>query len=227
MEYVFSRNPAAVLWDMDGTIVDTEPLWIAAEQDLVRSHGGTWTEADSLALVGSELLVAGEYIRKKADLPITASEVVDRLLGEVLAGVKQGVQWRPGAVQLLSSLKAAGVPCALVTMSYRVLADAVISQLPSDTFAAVITGDSVSKGKPHPEPYLAAAAELGVDAGECVVIEDSPNGVNSGLAAGMRVLGVPNTVDIEARPGLVVIESLAGLTPQELWSTFDAGSTGR
>nr|WP_281353431.1 HAD family phosphatase [Phytoactinopolyspora mesophila] len=215
------------MWDMDGTIVDTEPLWIAAEQDLVKSHGGVWTEADSLALVGSELLKAGEYIRNKAGLPITAAEVVDRLLSEVLAGVKQGVEWRPGAVELLSQLSAAGVPCALVTMSYRVLADAVISQLPSDTFAAVITGDSVSKGKPHPEPYLAAAAELGVSPADCVVIEDSPTGVASGIAAGMPVLGVPNTVGLEPRPGLALVETLAGIDPAGLVAAFGAGPAGR
>ncbi|WP_207782213.1 HAD family hydrolase [Phytoactinopolyspora limicola] len=214
--------PAAVLWDMDGTLVDTEPLWIAAEEDLVARHGGTWTEADSLALVGSDLLVAGEYIRSKADLPLSAAEVVDQLLAEVLAGVKHGAEWRPGASELLAALRDHGVPCGLVTMSYRVLAEAVVAQLPAGTFDVMITGDAVTQGKPHPEPYLAAAAELGVAPADCVVIEDSPPGAASGVAAGMRVLGVPNAVEIDPGLGVVVIRSLAGVVPGDLAAFFDA-----
>ncbi|NED94206.1 HAD family phosphatase [Phytoactinopolyspora alkaliphila] len=212
---------------MDGTIVDTEPLWIAAEQVLVESHGGSWTEEDSLALVGSDLLAAGEYIRQRAGLPMSAEQVRDHLLAEVLTGVKAGVEWRPGAVELLAGLGRAGVPAALVTMSYRVLAEAVVSQLPAGTFTAVITGDSVSRGKPHPEPYLAAAAELGIAPADCLVVEDSPPGVASGLAAGMRVVGVPNTVAIDPAPGLVLIDSLAGLDVAELLGSVGRADAGR
>jgi HAD superfamily hydrolase (TIGR01509 family) len=211
---------------MDGTIVDTEPLWIAAEEALVESHGGTWSQEDSLALVGSDLLTAGEYIRAKAGLPITAEQVRDRLLAEVLTGVKAGVEWRPGAVELLAELVRAGVPTALVTMSYRVLAEAVVSQLPAGTFTALVTGDAVSRGKPHPEPYLTAAAELGVPAADCVVVEDSPPGVASGLAAGMRVVGVPNAVPIASTPGLAIIDSLAGVGIAGLLSALDQPDVG-
>lgn len=208
--------PAAVLWDMDGTLVDTEPLWITAERTLVERHGGTWTEADSLSLVGSDLLAAGEYIQAKGGLPMTPAQVVDYMVSEVLAGVRTHVEWRPGARELLDALRAAGVPCALVTMSYRVLADAIDRHLPEGTFASVVTGDEVVQGKPHPEPYLTAAAAIGVDPGECVVIEDSGTGVASGLAAGARVLGVPNVVALEPVPGLVIADTLAGLTPAGL-----------
>nr|WP_205857579.1 HAD family phosphatase [Phytoactinopolyspora endophytica] len=213
--------PAAVLWDMDGTLVDTEPLWIAAEKELVRRHGGTWTDADSLALVGSDLLAAGDYIRIKGDLPMTAAQVRDHLLAQVLEGVKRHVEWRPGAVELLAQLDVAGVPCALVTMSYRTLAEAVVAQLPAGRFVTLVTGDEVSKGKPDPEPYLAAAAELEVKPDECLVIEDSPPGTKSGLAAGMRVIGVPNAVGIDPEAGLVVMETLAGLGVTDLLAAFD------
>lgn len=211
--------PAAVLWDMDGTIVDTEPLWISAEHTLVERHGGTWTDADAQALVGSDLLAAGDYIRRRGGLPLTAAQVVDHLIGEVLAGVKRGAEWRPGAVELLAELRAAGVPCALVTMSYQILADAVISHLPPGTFDAVVTGDSVRRGKPNPEAYLTAASQLGIeprDFPSCVVIEDSPTGAAAGLAAGMPVLAVPNTIDVPAQPGMQVIPSLAGLGAADL-----------
>nr|WP_211658481.1 HAD family phosphatase [Phytoactinopolyspora halophila] len=221
-----SPYPAAVLWDMDGTIVDTEPLWIAAEKALVERHGGAWTDADSLALVGSDLLVAGDYIRRRGDLPMSSAQVAEYLLGEVLDGVKAGVEWRPGARELLTELGAAGIPCALVTMSYQVLAEAVVAQLPPGTFEAVVTGDMVANGKPHPEPYRTAAETLGIEPerhGTCVVIEDSPTGAVAGLAAGMPVLAVPNTVEVPDQQGMVVIDSLAGLRAADLWATVTGG----
>jgi HAD superfamily hydrolase (TIGR01509 family) len=218
---VNSPLPAAVLWDMDGTLVDTEPLWIAAERGLVESHGATWTDDDSLALVGSDLLAAGAYIRDRGALPLTPEAVVEHLVAEVLRGVSRGVTWRPGARELLDALRAVAVPCALVTMSYRVLADAVVANLPSGTFGAVITGDEVTHGKPHPEPYLTAAAHLGVDVRECVVIEDSETGAAAGSAAGARVLGVPNAVPVRPRPGVVVTDSLLRLDPAALLAMFN------
>ncbi|WP_298324142.1 HAD family phosphatase [Haloactinopolyspora sp.] len=221
MEYVTAQLPAAVLWDMDGTMVDTEPLWIDAEKALVERHGGTWTEADSLSLVGSDLLAAGAYIRERGGLSMTPEQVVDHLLGEVLLGVDEDLTWQPGVRELLAELNHLGVPCALVTMSYRVLAEAVIAQLPSNTFTAVLTGDEVAHGKPHPEPYLAAAAQLGVDPESCVVIEDSPTGAASGLAAGARVVSVPNAVAPRPEPGMVVIDSLGGVAAADLLALFD------
>lgn len=218
---MLSPYPAAVLWDMDGTLVDTEPLWISSERALVERHGGTWTDEDSKALVGSDLLAAGDYIRRRGALPLTAAEVVEHLLSEVLEEVKKGATWRPGAPELLAELRSLNIPCGLVTMSYRVLAEAVITQLPAATFATVVTGDVVSRGKPHPEPYLTAAAELGVPPADCVVIEDSPTGAASGVAAGMRVLGVPNTVSVEPQDGMVVIESLMGIGAAGLLGAFN------
>nr|WP_205741028.1 HAD family phosphatase [Haloactinopolyspora alba] len=214
--------PAAVLWDMDGTMVDTEPLWIGAEKALVEQHGGAWTDEDSLALVGSDLLAAGAYIRDRGGLPLTPEQVVQHLLGEVLRGVREGaVGWQPGVRELLAELNGLGVPCALVTMSYRVLAEAVVAQLPEATFAAVVTGDEVTHGKPHPAPYLSAAAALGVDPSDCVVIEDSPPGSESGVAAGAKVVSVPNAVAANPVPGMVVIDSLDGVAARDLLTLFD------
>ena len=149
---------AAVLWDMDGTLVDTEPYWIETEHALVAEHGGTWTDEDALALVGSALLDAGAYMVEHAALPLTPAEVVDRLLDGVVARVQESVPWRPGAVELLLDLHDAGVPCALVTMSYTRFVEPILAQLPAGVFSAVVTGDQVTHGKPHPEPYLTAAA---------------------------------------------------------------------
>ncbi|ANC30353.1 HAD family hydrolase [Isoptericola dokdonensis] len=198
--------PAAVLWDMDGTLVDTEPYWIRAEHELVAAHGGSWSHEQALELVGNPLTVSAELLQAAGvDLPVAG--IVDHLLGKVRHQVDAEVPWRPGARELLAALGAAGVPCALVTMSYSVLADAVVAHVPG-AFTTLVTGDQVSRGKPDPEPYLVAAARLGVAVGECVAIEDSPTGITSALAAGTRTLGVEAVLPVEPRPGLSRAKSL-------------------
>ncbi len=208
--------PRAVLWDMDGTLVDTEPSWIAAEYALVAEHGGTWNDEHAHALVGNPLLVSGEYIRRHGGVDLPVEVIVEQLLDRVVADVRRSVAWRPGAHELLLALRDEGVPCALVTMSWTRLADAVLAVLPADAFAAVVTGDQVRHGKPHPEPYLTAAARLGVAPGECVAIEDSQTGVASAHAAGAAVVAVPHVVPIPPGPGRVVVDTLEGLSPAGL-----------
>ena len=212
--------PAAVLWDMDGTLVDTEPYWIAEERALVELHGGVWTDEHAHQLVGNDLLVSAEYILAHSPIELTPHEVVDALLAGVVARVADHVPWRPGARELLAALVAQGVPCALVTMSWESLATAVVKNLPTGTFDAVVTGDVVSHGKPHPEPYLAAARLLGVDLGACIAIEDSPPGVASAVAAGIPTIAVPHHVEVPQMAGAVQISTLAGLTPPDLLQLF-------
>jgi HAD superfamily hydrolase (TIGR01509 family) len=206
----------AVLMDMDGTLVDTEPDWIACERALVAAHGGVWTDALGAAQVGKPLLVAAENIRLLGGVDLPPEEIVEILLDGVVAGVRHEVRWQPGARALLEEIAAAGIPCALVTMSYRRLARAVVSGLPPKTFATVVTGDEVEHGKPHPEAYLEAANRLGVDPRRCVAIEDSPTGLASAEAAGCAVVGVPHIVAIPAAPGRTVVGSLADLAVQDL-----------
>jgi HAD superfamily hydrolase (TIGR01509 family) len=207
---------AAVLWDMDGTLVDTEPYWIAAEYRLVESFGGTWNDEHAHRLVGNPLLVSAAYIRRHGGVELPLDEIVDRLLVEVIAETRRHTVWRPGVIELLAELSDAGIPCAMVTMSYRSLAEAVAEQLPSGTFATLITGDEVDNGKPHPEAYLKAAHELGVAPEQCVAIEDSPAGVASATAAGCVVVAVPNQVPIEPAPTYQIVENLDGVTVTDL-----------
>jgi HAD superfamily hydrolase (TIGR01509 family) len=208
--------PAAVLWDMDGTLVDTEPYWIACEKELVARYGHEWSDEDAHSLVGNPLLVSAEIIRERGKVPLAPEVIVEELLDGVVARVLDHVPFRPGARELLEELAAAGVPCALVTMSYRRFAAAVVDALPPGRFATVVTGDEVTHGKPHPEPYLTAAARLGVAPGDCVAIEDSPTGVASAVAAGVPTLGVENIVPIPAGPGRTVARTLDGWTPSGL-----------
>jgi HAD superfamily hydrolase (TIGR01509 family) len=211
-----SPLPAAVLWDMDGTLVDTEPYWIECERELVGRYGHVWSDDDAHALVGNPLLVSAEILRERGHVPLPAAEIVELLLDGVVARVRAHVPFRPGARELLAALTGAGVPCALVTMSYRRFTDAVVEVLPPGTFAAVVAGDEVTHGKPHPEPYLTAAARLGVVPEECVAIEDSPTGVASAVAAGVPTLAVEHLVPISPGPRRTIVHSLETWTPDDL-----------
>ncbi|WP_116995648.1 HAD-IA family hydrolase [Desertimonas flava] len=208
--------PAAVLWDLDGTLIDTEPYWIACEYELVAQFGGTWTDDDAHSIVGFDLLDAAEIIRDRGGVRLEPQEIVERLLAGVRERIRAHMPWRPGAAELLAALNRTGVPTALVTMSWRAITEEVLRQLPAGSFQAVITGDMVENGKPHPEPYQRAAQELGVDPLSCVAIEDSPTGVRSAEAAGCVVVGVPNVVAIPAAPGRTLLDSLVGVTPEQL-----------
>lgn len=212
---------AAVLWDLDGTIVDTEPLWMAAEHALAAEHGKIWTEEDGLALVGNSLIASGHYIRERLESDLTAEEIVEFLVERLTASLTGHIDWRPGARDLIDALDAEGVPQALVTMSYAPIAAPVASGLP---FGAVVTGDAVSRPKPHPDPYELAAAMLGVDPGQCLAIEDSGTGAASANAAGCDVVVVPHFVNVPEADRRVLIPTLEGLKPADLRALFDAGS---
>ena len=200
--------PRAVLWDMDGTLVDTEPYWIAAEHELVEAHGGTWSHEQSMAMVGNPLTESAKVLQAAGvDRPV--EEIVDHLLARVQEQVAQEVPWQPGARELLTELRERGVRCALVTMSYRSLAEQVVRMAPTGVFETLVCGDEVTHGKPHPEPYLVAAERLGVDVTRCVAVEDSPTGIASARAAGAATIGVEAVVPVPVLPGLSRTPSLA------------------
>jgi HAD superfamily hydrolase (TIGR01509 family) len=199
----------AVLFDLDGTIVDTEPYWIDAERELVAEFGGTWSDDHAHNLVGNPLLVSAEYLREHGGVDLDPVDIVDAMLTRVIASTIRKVPWRPGAVELLSELRDRDVPCALVTMSYASLAGVVIDRLHANAFQSVVTGDEVRDGKPHPEAYLTAAERLGVDPERCIAIEDSPTGIASAEAAGCLVVAVPHILPITPGPRRILIDSLA------------------
>ena len=208
--------PAAVLWDMDGTLVDTEPYWIEAEYALVERFGGRWSDELAHRLVGNALLVSAEIIIANSPVTLSPHEVVDELMSAVVDRVRHHVPWRPGAREMLDEAVAKGVPNALVTMSWQPLARAVADALPGSPFAVLVTGDEVKHGKPHPEPYLTAAELLAAPPERCLAIEDSPTGVRSAVAAGVPTIAVPHVVPIPDVPGAARIRTLDGASLSEL-----------
>ena len=212
--------PPAVLWDMDGTLVDTEPYWMTCEWRLAAKYGGSWSDEHALAVVGGDLLDSATYMAEHMGIDRTPREIVDELLDGVIEMVLEEIPWRPGARELLAALGEADVPCALVTMSWRRFVEPVLAALPPGSFEVLVCGDEVSHGKPHPEPYLRAADLLGVEAVHAVAIEDSPTGAASAASAGCHVLVVPHHVPVPAGERRVHRESLTGLTPQDLTGLF-------
>ena len=203
---------AAVLFDMDGLLVDTEPLWLETETEVMARLGAPWTPEDQHALLGGSMAGSVGYMLARATRPAPPETVARWMIEGVLARVRAGgVAVRPGVRELLAEVAAAGVPHALVTSSQRVFAEAVLDAT-GITFPVTVCAQDVTAGKPDPEPYLYAAKLLDVDPVRCVALEDSPNGVASATAAGCRVLAVPSLVPIPPATGRVVLPSLAGVS---------------
>ena len=203
--------PAAVLWDLDGTMVDTEPLWFEAEYALAARHGATWSNEHGKNLVGNSLPVSGAYIREHMGLSMSVEDILEELMRFMETHSAERAAFQPGALELLAELRDAGVPCALVTMSYRRLVEPLLPRMGEGAFAATVCGDEVVHGKPHPEAYLRAAELLGVDPADCIVIEDSPGGAAAGEASGAAVVVVPHVVAVPAGARRVEIPTLDGL----------------
>jgi HAD superfamily hydrolase (TIGR01509 family) len=217
--------PEAVLWDMDGTIVDTEPFFIDAVAALVERAGGALDADDRRHLVGASLPATAE-IARRAGARGSPAAIVEEVVAAVRERLRDGVPWRPGAVELLRRLREAGVPTALVTMSFRSIAEAVVAELPFRAFDVVVTGEDVALGKPDPEAYLRAADLLGVDVTRCVVLEDSPTGLASAVAAGAVVVAVPCYVDLPPSTEHQRWDTLVGRDPASFRAALAAAPAG-
>lgn len=188
----------AILCDMDGTLVDTEPFWEVAKLDLAARHNVPFTRADTDALVGRSMMVT-VHAMQAAGVPLSDSEVLDELVTDVAARVHDHIPWLPGAQKFLKRMASDGVPMALVTQAWEPVAQQ-IAEASNGTLSVLVSGADVTHPKPHPEPYLLAAEKLGVDPHMCVAIEDSPSGVESAEAAGASVLVLPGIHPVASGP---------------------------
>ncbi|WP_338784061.1 HAD-IA family hydrolase [Streptomyces sp. DG1A-41] len=201
----------AVLFDMDGTLVDTERLWWEAVEQVA---GRALTEADQPAVLGRPVEHTAAWLAAATGRP--ATELAAALHREFTDRVHTGIVPRPGALGLLDALARDGIPTALVTASPRAVADTVLAALGTHRFAVSVTADDTEYTKPAPDPYLAACHALAADPARCVAVEDTQTGVTSAEAAGCAVLAVPSLAPIDTAPGRTVLDSLEGVTPERL-----------
>lgn len=202
-------KPEAVLFDMDGTLTDTEKLWFQAEQDILGEFGCSITQDQANSYIGKALLHVAQSMIDDFAVNISAEELAQKLSSRVveLAQTK-GIPWRPGAVELLENLVNWHIPTALVTSSVYDFAKLTVNQAPKGSLEVMVTSESTRIGKPDPMPYLFAAHKLGVEIKNCVVFEDSIPGFTSGARSGAVTVGVPFQVELPRIPGTYFLESL-------------------
>ncbi|WP_024804779.1 HAD family phosphatase [Nocardia sp. BMG51109] len=220
-----SAGLAAVLWDMDGTLLDSEKLWDVGMRELSVELGGEMTDATRRRLIGASAPDALRIVFAGLGLdpdPAAMAEAGERLHRRV-AGLMAGpLPWRPGAEEALATVRDAGLRTGLVTNTTRTVTESCLDRLGRDSFDITVCGDEVVRGKPAPDPYRRGAELLGVRPEQCVAVEDSPTGSEAAAAAGCAVLVVPCEVPVPERPGLVFRDTLVGLTSDELFAVHRA-----
>jgi len=199
----------AVLFDMDGLLLDSEPVWYDVEYAVVERLGGRWSHEHQAACIGGTLDASCRYILDLTGADVTVAELSDLLLTGMVEHFHAGLPLHAGALELIDAVRDRGIPTGLVSSSYRVLVDAALDRIGHDRFDVAVVGDEISRGKPHPEPYLTACAKLDVDPTACVVLEDAVSGVASAEAAGCYVVAVPSVAPIAPAPGRAVVTALA------------------
>lgn len=214
---MFSRQAKfAVLFDLDGTLVDSKPYWMQSEVELAQQHNGQWTEEDGLEVVGMSLGEASELMKQRVGINLEPEAIVDQLTKSVQNKLAEVVPWRPGAKELLLELRRNKVRTALVTMSLRRMAQQVVDSIEFDAFDEIVAGDDVRNGKPHPEAYLKAAELLGFAPERCIAFEDSVFGLESAEAAGTIAIGIPHVVPIPEKEGRILMPTLEGISYRQL-----------
>ena len=213
---------SAILFDMDGTLVDSEPLWLEAEREVMESVGSSWSAQDQLSCLGGPRERTERIMQEKSNNVKPYGFFGDQLDILMLKKLEKQLQIVPNAIHLINECRAFGLKIALVTASGGTLMRTVLTHFPANFFDITISADDVSKSKPDPEPYLLAADRLNVRIEDCLVVEDSITGITSGLNSGAQVIGIPHLVAMPEHQNLRIIESLAELSVSKLtdWYPF-------
>ena len=210
-------EPAAVAFDLDGVLVESEQVWDTAREKLVRERGGTWHDGATADMMGMSSPEWARYLHDRLDVQMDPAGINADVVRRVAAAYERHLPLLPHAVETVREL-AGRWRLGVASSSNRPIIDLVLDRSGlAECFAAIVSSEEVEHGKPAPDVYLAVAERLGADAAECAAIEDSANGIRSAVAAGMRTIAVPNR---EFRPpddvlatAAVVVPSLADVTP--------------
>ena len=216
----------AVLWDMDGTLINSEPLWIEQERAMMNEFGVTWSDEDALHCVGGPMARVDAFMRSK--LPAVLQdrfkplELTNSLLARMEERFARGIEFAPGAQRLMNQMRIHSIPLALVSASSRPLVNAALVSIGEENFTITISDNDVTHSKPHPEGYLLAAQKLSVAIENCLVIEDSITGITAAIDSGAYVLGLPHFSALPEGPKVIHIKSLEGVTLSTITDAFEA-----
>ncbi len=219
----------AVLFDMDGLFIDSEPEWHAAESEMMRSNGYDWTPEDQLRCLGGPLQRVTEYMSECLNGAKTPEQLGDLIVEEMKRRMAGKVSLMPGALEFSRKLSKARIAQALVSASPRLIVDAVLIGMDEKYFVHSVAAGDIERTKPFPDPYLHAAKLLGVDIEDCLIFEDSPTGLAAARASGAFVVGIPHLVEVPEEPRLKIIESFNGVSIKSLenWSVINQRELGR
>jgi len=219
----------AVLFDMDGLFIDSEPDWHDAESEMMKANGYAWAPADQLQCLGGPLSRVTEYMAKCLNGAKTPEELGAMIVDEMVRRMSGQVQLMPGSLEFSKHVAEAKIPQALVSASPRVIVDAVLSGMKEKYFATSVASGDIERTKPFPDPYLHAAKLLDVNIENCIIFEDSPTGLTAARASGAFVIGIPHYVTVSEEPRLKVIKSFKdiGLSDLENWSQINQRELGR
>jgi len=198
----------AVLFDMDGTLIDSEPLWLESEKEVMAELGYEWSIEDQANCLGGPAEKTESYMQARANKPMPSGYFMHELGKRMYEKLRTKLNLIDGAVELVTAVRNSGCKTALVTASPSILMSAALQKLPAELFDATVSCDDVPRSKPDPAPYLLAAKLIDVSISDCIVVEDSLTGITSGLAAGAKVIGIPNIQTLAPNKRLLQVKNL-------------------
>jgi len=206
----------AILFDMDGLFIDSEPEWHAAETERMRGYGYDWQPADQLQCLGGPLARVTEYMSSCLNGSIKPEVLAKEIIDEMTNRLTSATTYMPGAIEFSKMVSQAKIPQALVSASPRTLVNAVVSNLDQNYFKETVAAGDIERTKPFPDPYLHAAKLLGVEISNCLIFEDSQTGITAATASGAFVVAIPHYIEVKESQRLKRIDSFVGRSMQDL-----------